>query len=96
MDNVDIPLFDTNQRITRNIMDTAMGRVTTSLFPLEDFKHALEIGRMVYKLFPLFDDYMIHHPLVESVLTNEAIIIMYLLNLRIFSIYIGWDHLLFH
>ena len=54
-----------------------MGRVTTSLFPVKDFKRVLEIGRTVYHLSPVFDDHMIHHyyPLVESVLTSEAIVI---------------------
>ena len=55
-----------------------MGRVNTSLFPVEDFKHDLEIRRMGYKLSPLFDDHMIHHydPLVdESGLITEAIVI---------------------
>ena len=53
-----------------------MDRVTTSLFLIEDFRIAFEIGRMVYKLFPLYNNHMINHNylLVESVLTTEAIV----------------------
>ena len=67
----------TNERIVRNIVDAAMGRVTTSLFPVEDFRQALEIGRTIYKLTPFFEDHMIHHyyPFVESVLTAKEIVI---------------------
>ena len=59
LENIVTSLLDTNERIIRNIMDAAMGRVTTSLFPVEDFRHALEIGRTVYKLIPFFNDHMI-------------------------------------
>ena len=77
LESVVTTLLDTNHRITQNIVDAAMGRVTTSLFPEKDFKRVLEIGRTVYKLTPVFDEVMIHHyyPLVESVLTSEAIVI---------------------
>ena len=77
LESVVTSLLDTNHRITRNIVDAAMGRVTTSLFPEKDFKRILEIGSTVYSLSPLFDESMIHHyyPLVESVLTSEAIVI---------------------
>lgn len=77
LENVVSSLLHTNHRITRNIVDAAMGRVTTSLFPEKDFKRTLEIGRRVFDLSPLFDVHLIHHyyPLVESVLTTEAIVI---------------------
>ena len=77
LENVVTTLLDTNHRITQNIVDAAMGRVTTSLFPEKDFKRVLDIGRRVYKLSPLFDEQNIHHyyPLVESLLTSEAIVI---------------------
>ena len=77
VENLVTSLLDTNQKITRNIVDAAMGRVTTSLFPIKDFRHTLEVGRTVYKLSPLFDEHNIHHyyPLVESVLTSDAIVI---------------------
>ena len=77
LESVVMSLVDTNHKITRNIVDAAMGRVTTSLFPEKDFKRALEIGRTVFGLTPLFDEPMIHHyyPLVESVLTTDAIVV---------------------
>lgn len=66
-----------NEAIIRNLVDAVNGRVTTSLFPVEDLLHTLEIGQSTYKLTPLYSQDMIQHyyPLLESTLTTDAIII---------------------
>lgn len=70
-------LLHTNEHLIRNVVDAARGRVTSSLFPVKDFLHALAVGKTDYNLKPLFDVYGIHHyyPLLESVLTSESIVI---------------------
>ncbi len=59
------------------MVDAAHGRVSPTLFPVRDFLHALNIGKMEYELKPLFDIEGIHHyyPLLESFLMSEAIVI---------------------
>ncbi len=66
-----------NEAIIRNLVDAANGRVTTSLFPVEDLLHTLETGQSTYKLTPLYSQDMIQHyyPLLESTLTTDAMII---------------------
>ena len=70
-------LLHTNERLIRNVVDAARGRVTSSLFPVKDFLQVLELGSADYNLKPLFDIRGIHHyyPLLESVLTSESIVI---------------------
>jgi len=77
LENTVNSLMHTNQLVIQNVVDAARGQVTTSLFPASDFLYALEIGERDYKLRPLFDSQGIHHyyPLLESVLTSEAIVI---------------------
>ncbi len=59
------------------LIDAAHCRVSPALFPVIDFLHALNTGKMEYELKPLFDLERIHHyyPLLESLLTSEAIVI---------------------
>ncbi len=70
-------LLDINQLVVQNVVDGAHGRVTPTLFPIRDFLHAFNIGKMEYELKPLFDLEGIHHyyPLLESFLTSEDIVI---------------------
>ena len=77
LENAAASLLHTNERIVSNIVDAARGRVTSSLFPVKDFRRALEIGSKEYDLTPLIDVNGIHHyyPLLESVLTSQSIVI---------------------
>ncbi len=70
-------LLHTNQLVVQNVVDAAHGRVTPTLFPVKDFIHVLNIGKMEYELKPLFDLEKIHnyYPLLESFLRSEAIVI---------------------
>ncbi len=75
-------LLYTNQLVVQNVVDAADGRESPTLFPVKDFLHALNIGKMEYELKPLFDLEGIHHyyPLLESIITSEAIVIYVLLE----------------
>ena len=77
LENTVNSLTQTNKLIVENIVDAARGRVTSSLFPVRDFLHVLEIAETTYKLQPLFDFRGLHHyyPLLESVLTTDAMVI---------------------
>ncbi len=64
-------LLHTNQLVVQNVLDAAHGRVSPTLFPVRDFLHALNIGKMEYELKPLFNIEGIHHYylLLQSFLT---------------------------
>ncbi len=66
-----------NEAIIRNMVDAVNGRVTTSLFPVEDLLHTIEIGQSTYKLTPVYAADMIqyYYPLLEATLTTDAIIV---------------------
>ncbi len=70
-------LLHTNQLVVQTVVDAAHDRLTPTLFPVKDFHHALNTGKMEYELKPLFDLEEIHYyyPLLESFLTSEAIVI---------------------
>ena len=77
IENTVASLLHTNDQIIRNVVDAARGRVTSSLFPVDDFLYVLKKGTEDFYLKPLFDVKGIHHyyPLLESVLTSDAVII---------------------
>ncbi len=66
-----------NEAIIRNMVDAVNGRVTTSLFPVEDLLHTLETGQSTYKLTLVYAADMIqyYYPLLEATLTTDAIIV---------------------
>ena len=77
LENAINSLLHVNQQIVTNVVDAVHGRVTPALFPVQDFTHALEVGKMEYGLTPLFDIRGIQHyyPLLESFITTDAIVI---------------------
>lgn len=77
LENAVYSLLHTNQFVIQEVVDAAHGLVTSALFPVRDFFHVLDLGKREYKLTPLFDLQGIHHyyPLLESVLTSDAIIV---------------------
>ena len=85
LENVVNSMLHTNQLILQNVVDASRGRVTNSLFPVKDLLRTLDIGRRRYGLKPLFDSRGIQHyyPLLESVLTSDAVVIHVLSNHRI-------------
>ena len=70
-------LFRTNTQIIQNLVDASTNRVTSSLFPVKDFRRVLDLAATRYKLSPVFDLPDIHHyyPLLESFITDTGIII---------------------
>ncbi len=83
-------LLDTNQLVVQNVIDAVHGRVSPTLFPVRDFLHALNIGKMEYELKPFFDIEGIHHyyPLLESFLTSQAIVIrVYFESQEVFEVH---------
>ena len=71
-------LLHANNVIIQNMVNAARGRVTSSLFPVKDFLRTLALGVKEYDLNLLFDARGIHHyyyPLLESVLTSDAVVI---------------------
>ena len=85
LENVVDSMLHTNQLLLQNVVDASRGRVTNSLFPVKDLLRTLAIGRRRYGLKPLFDSRGIQHyyPLLESVLTSDAVVIHVLSNHRI-------------
>ena len=77
LENTVNSLLHTNQQIVTNVVDAVHGRVTPALFPVKDFMHALEVGKVEYGLTPLFDIRGIQHyyPLLGSFLTTDSIVI---------------------
>ncbi len=70
-------VLDANDKIIRNIVDARTSKVSSSLFPIEDLKHTLELGHTNFSLTPLYPLDMIqyYYPVLESHLTSEAIVI---------------------
>ena len=60
-----------------NLLDASNGRVTNSLLPIPDLLEVLDIGLSQYHLKPIFtgDSIQYYYPLLESMLTLDAIII---------------------
>ncbi len=54
-------LLKTNALVIQNVVDPARNRVTSSLFPVEDFVKTLEIRETECNLTPLFDFRSIHY-----------------------------------
>ncbi len=54
-------LLHTNQLVVQNVVGAAHGRVPPTLFSVRELLHALNTGKMEYKLKPLFDVEGIHH-----------------------------------
>ena len=67
----------TNLLFIQNLVDSARGRVTSSLFLVKDLLRTLYIGKKNFNLAPLFDSHSIEHyyPLLEPVLTSDAVVI---------------------
>lgn len=70
-------LLHTNRIVIQNLIDAGRGKVTSSLFPVKDLLRTLNIGKLDFNLIPLFDSHSIqyYYPLLESVLTSDAIVI---------------------
>ena len=66
-----------NEEIIAYMVDAANGRTTTSLFPVEDLLHTIDIGISNYTLQPLYtgDVIQYYYPLLETILTMDAIIV---------------------
>ena len=61
LENTVNSLLHVNQIIVQNVVDAALGQVTPTLLPVQDFRQALELGEREYGLVPLFDIRGIHH-----------------------------------
>ncbi len=72
LQNVVNSFLHTNSLIVQNIVDTARGRVTSSLFPVKNFLKVLNLGENAYKLTPLFDHY---YPLLKPFLMSDSVVI---------------------
>ncbi len=70
-------VLDANDKIIRNMVDAVTSRVSSSLFPIEDLKHTLELGHANFSLTPLYplDMSQYYYPTMESHLTSKAIVI---------------------
>ncbi len=70
-------VLDANDKIIQNMVDAVTSRVSSSLFPIEDLKHTLELGHTDFSLTPLFSLDMLqnYYPVMEAHLTSEAIVI---------------------
>ncbi len=81
----------TNTEVTVEYMvDAVSSRVTTTMFPLEDLLHALDIGKANFSQQPLYteDITQYYYPLHESTLTNDVFVIhIPLKSLDVFSAY---------
>lgn len=77
LENAVTSLLYTNQQVVGNLVDAARGKVTSSLLPVSDLLHALDIGASRFNLKPLFDRTGIHHyyPVLKAGLTTTSIII---------------------
>lgn len=73
-----------NSDLIRDLIAAAAGRVITSLLPVTDLQRALEIGHSLYNAQPLFsgDTNQYYYPLLEAVLTMDAIVIHILFSRR--------------
>ncbi len=70
-------ILTTNNQIIQNLVEASRGRVTSNLFPFQDLRHVLHVGKRDHKLTPLFDLPLMHHyyPLLTSIVTSDAIVI---------------------
>ena len=70
-------ILRTNDQVIKNLVDGSIGRVTSSLLPVKDLRHTLEIAKKKYDLTPIFEDSNILHyyPLLNSMLSKDSIII---------------------
>lgn len=77
MNSVLVAVLKTNAEIVSNMVDAVNGRVTTSLFPLEDLKIILDIGIRNFSFEPFYtaERSQYYYPLFESSLKSKDIVI---------------------
>lgn len=83
-------LLTQRKTLITNLLDASNGRVTNSLLPIADLLKVLDIGLSEYHLEPIFtgDSIQYYYPLLESILTLDAIIIFIPFNSKeIFQAY---------
>ena len=83
-------ILNQKKTLIANLLDASDGRVTNSLMPIADLLEVLDIGLSQYDLKPIFSGDSIQHyyPLLESILTLDAIIIFIPFNSKeIFQAY---------
>ena len=70
-------VISSNAALIRDLVETAAGQVTTSLFPVGDLLCTLDLRKSKFKLKPLFteDTIQYYYPLLEAVLTMDAVVI---------------------
>ena len=66
-----------NEIVLRNIVDAALGHVSSSLLSLQDLRYVLAQAEHQYSLIPIFpkEEIVHYYPLLTSIIASESIII---------------------